>query len=55
MLIATLSTVIYFLQLINESLRRREGVRDYLAQLMQKQEDDEKASLEKAAAEKEAM
>jgi hypothetical protein len=44
-----------FLQILNESWNKKEKIRNYLAQLMQKEEYDETALINKAAAEKEAL
>jgi hypothetical protein len=43
------------LQALNESLNRKEKIADYMAQLIEKNKEDEDALLKKAIAEKEVM
>jgi hypothetical protein len=50
--ITTVTAVTSFLQILNESLKKKEKIRDYLAQIMQRKEEDENALIKKAAAEK---
>lgn len=53
--IITATAVTSFLQILNESLNKKEKIRDYLAQLKQRKGDEENALRKKATAEKEAM